>query len=281
MWSIRRRAPEHRTGTPDAGEDLNGNGVLDTYGALPQNIPAGALAPLNAASNPRVTTLLTDANTAANPVKQLVAKANRTLFFRRALKITNGVIYTPFTAGLMIASENPVYLQGDYNATAASTTAAGNIPAALIADTVTLLSNAWNDNRSFTSPGQAATKRVATTTGYRLAIVSGKSLTFPKPSFGDASFGSDGGAHNFLRNLEDWTTSGVTQRYRGSLVSFFISRQATGTFKCCQYDVYDKPDVRDFNFDTDFLLPAKLPPGTPMFRDVNTLTFRQLLRPNQ
>jgi hypothetical protein len=24
-----------------------------------------------------------------------------------------------------------------------------------------------------------------------------------------------------------------------------------------------------------------LPPGTPMFRDINTLTFRQMLRPNQ
>jgi hypothetical protein len=38
---------------------------------------------------------------------------------------------------------------------------------------------------------------------------------------------------------------------------------------------------RTFVFDNDFLLPALLPPGTPMFRDVNTLTFRQLLRPNQ
>jgi len=272
-------APGTANNALDAGEDLNGNGVLDTYGALPQNLPGGALAPLIGTA--RVTTLLTDANTAANPIKALVAKANKTLFFRRALKITNGVIYAPFTQGLTIASENPVYLQGDYNATAASTTAAGNIPASLIADSVALLSNAWNDNRSFTSPGQAATKRIATTTGYRLAIVSGKSLTFPKPSFADASFGSDGGAHNFLRNLEYWTTAGVTQRYRGSLVSFFISRQATGTFKCCQYDVYDKPDVRDMSFDTDFLLPARLPPGTPMFRDVNTLTFRQLLRPNQ
>jgi hypothetical protein len=38
---------------------------------------------------------------------------------------------------------------------------------------------------------------------------------------------------------------------------------------------------RDWTFDDDFLLPALLPPGTPMFRDVNTLTFRQILRPNE
>ena len=44
--------------------------------------------------------------------------------------------------------------------------------------------------------------------------------------------------------------------------------------------VYQAPS-RGYNFDTDFLLPSLLPPGTPMFRDVNTLTFRQLLRPTQ
>ncbi len=45
-------------------------------------------------------------------------------------------------------------------------------------------------------------------------------------------------------------------------------------------NTYDPP-TRDYHFDVDFLTPALLPPRTPMFRDVNTLTFRQLLRPNQ
>ncbi len=165
----------------------------------------------------------------------------------------------------------------------------------IIADSVTVLSNRWNDIRSFNSPtnakldydGSTAEKmlnyRSADTTGYRVAIVSGKTLPFPKPSYADASFGSDGGVHNFLRSLEDWfisSSSGVVQRYRGSMVSFFISRQATGSFKCCDADVYVRGD-RDWQFDTDFLLPARLPPATPMFRDVNTLTLRQLLRPTQ
>lgn len=38
---------------------------------------------------------------------------------------------------------------------------------------------------------------------------------------------------------------------------------------------------RDYNFDVEFLNPMLLPPRTPMFRDINTLTFRQLLRPTQ
>jgi hypothetical protein len=68
--------------------------------------------------------------------------------------------------------------------------------------------------------------------------------------------------------------------YRGSIVSFFASRQATGIYKAGNH-CYRPPATRNFSFDVDFLLPDKLPPGTPMFRDVNTLTFRQLLRPNQ
>ena len=50
-------------------------------------------------------------------------------------------------------------------------------------------------------------------------------------------------------------------------------------YKCCD-NVYTAPE-RGYNFDVEFLDPALLPPETPMFRDVNTLTFRQLLRPTQ
>ena len=89
--------------------------------------------------------------------------------------------------------------------------------------------------------------------------------------------GTDGGAHNFLRYIEDW--GGQTLNYRGSIVSFFISRQGVGTYKCCT-NVYSPPS-RGYNFDTEFLTPNLLPPRTPMFRDVNTLTFRQILRPTQ
>jgi prepilin-type N-terminal cleavage/methylation domain-containing protein len=124
-------------------------------------------------------------------------------------------------------------------------------------------------------------------TAYRSAVVAGKGLSFtysagnPATSTGYFLFGTDGGVANFLRLLEDWTPGGSAKQinYRGSMVSLYMSRQAIGTFKCCER-VYDY-SLRNYVFDTDFLLPALLPPGTPMFRDVNTLTFRQLLRPNQ
>ena len=202
-----------------------------------------------------------------------------TLLPPRAEDCQSGAVSNLPTSGLSIASENPVYVQGDYNATPTDTLADPHVPAAIIADAVTLLSNNWNDIRSFTSPARSHATRGATTTGYRMAIIGGKSVHVPSAhDLGSAQdFGTDGGAHNFLRFSRAGTRQ--TLNYRGSIVSFFTSRQAVGTYKCCATST--APPTRGFNFDTDFLMPSLLPPGTPMFRDVNTLTFRQLLRPNQ
>jgi hypothetical protein len=290
-------------------EDFNDNHTLDIYGRIARG-PNTTVAPFTPAwpntheaidtclagfRNPLrdgalVTDALTDATVgvgvaapcanvvpaAPNP-KALIARANRTPFFRRALKIVNGAL-TQLPNGITVTSENPVYVQGNYNSDGNFTTA-GSVPAAVIADAVTLLSNNWTDLRSFNDPWQA-TNRNAVTTSYRMAVVTGKGIPFPQPAGTDASFGSDGGAHNFVRSLEDWNIANVEHRYRGSMVSFFINRQAVGTFKCCDSDAYIR-GPRAWAFDTDFLLPTRLPPGTPMFRDVNTLTFRQLLRPTQ
>ena len=63
-------------------------------------------------------------------------------------------------------------------------------------------------------------------------------------------------------------------RYRGSMVSLYYSRQAIGIYRA-DGNIYSPP-TRGYNFDTDFLSPPLLPPGTPMFRDINTLKFRQI-----
>jgi hypothetical protein len=217
---------------------------------------------------------------------------NRQIFFRRALKLINGCIgeATPVggctaasgvnnlpDSGLTIAAENGIYVQGNYNATSTSVVAEPNRPAAIIGDSIVILSNNWRDANSFNYPNDVG-GREAATTGYRFAMIAGKSMAFPKPgwtSVGD--WGTDGGVHNFMRMLEDW--SGYTAHYRGAMISLYTARQFIGTYKY-NSNVYAAP-TRAFAFDTDFLQPQLLPPGTPMFRDVNTLRFRQILRPNQ
>ena len=165
-----------------------------------------------------------------------------------------------------MVAENPLYLQGNYNAPNAAGTGFGTTPgtdhvsAAVIADAVTMLSNNFNDIRSFMSPHIVTVSRPASTTYYRVAVISGKGLSFAKPtSNGEdhTDFGTDGGAHNFLRYIEH-SNNGSTLNYRGSLVSFYTNRQAVGLYKCCE--VVYSPPTRGYNFDTDFLTPILLPP---------------------
>jgi Tfp pilus assembly protein PilX len=213
--------------------------------------------------------------------------------------------------GFTVGSENPVYIQGNYNSNCptagTSDCSPGNASidqtwnlgqepvhaaAAVIADAVSVLSNNWQDagqtgalySGSLVNPinpsGQNVPaftpNRIAVTTYYRLAIAAGKNIAFintaQNPEF---SFGMDGGIHNFLRFLEDWGGQASQQslNYKGSLVSLYYSTYATGTFKCCNL-VYNPPN-RNYVFDPLFASPQNLPPGTPMFRNVDNLSYRQ------
>ena len=186
------------------------------------------------------------------------------------MKLTGGTgLRTAGITGLTIASENPVYVEGNYNVgDPAAYATEPHIGAGIIADAIVLLSSAWNDINSFYDsphdvPGNSKMDSAAVTS-YRFAAVAGKSISFQRATATawtpETDFGNDGGAHNLLRMLEDWGSR--TLNYRGSIVSFFISRQATGIYKAGQYS-YGAPTTRNFNFDVDFLLPDKLPPGTP------------------
>ena len=127
--------------------------------------------------------------------------------------------------GFTVASENPVYILGDYNSNTADaagwagdTTAfagdvTGHAAAAVIADAVTLLSNGWTDAESMQTGNvtNANNRDANTVTSYRVAISGGKNRTFPYSSAstwavyaGEPDIGTDGGVHNFLRFLEDW-----------------------------------------------------------------------------
>jgi hypothetical protein len=279
-------------------EDTNLNKRVDTYGGVNVGDGFGLHAAVNATAKP-------------NPLTVRMAncfttgRKNRVFGARHVLKLTDGgwdgaanKSKLPMP-GFTVASENPVYVQGDYNTYSGDGT--WNTPpvepnplthaaAAVIADSVTLLSNNWRDvgvvgaaSRvgSLLYPFDATSttgNRQAVTTYYRMAIAAGKSMNFPHPSYSTSTqfFGTDGGLHNFLRFLENW--NGDSLFYKGSLVSLYYSTYDTGTFKCCNYMVY-QPPVRNYRFDQLFADPRNLPPGTPMFKDVNNLTYRQDFTP--
>jgi Tfp pilus assembly protein PilX len=310
-------------------EDVNQNGVLDIYGVKTVGDAFG--------------TLTTNDTDTANPPTPYapghriqtftVGRANRVTGARHALKLvdaslgnlptmppgnaTNNCVLNAANptgcGGFTVGSENPVYIQGNYNSNCPAAGAADCTPgnatldptwnnppgaepmhsaAAVIADAVTMLSNNWQDagvtgalySGSLVNPinpnGQNVPaftpNRIAVTTYYRVAVAGGKNIAFlntvQNPEF---SFGMDGGVHNFLRFLEDWggQTSQQQLNYKGSLVSLYFATYATGTFKCCNL-VYNPPN-RNYIFDPLFALPQNLPPGTPMFRNVDNLSYRQ------
>lgn len=279
-------------------EDVNGNGRLDTYGGANVGDAFG----LNTNTTPK------------NPYLRMTSccttgRKNRITGARHGLKLIDGTLGNLPTApvstngsfgGFTVASENPVYIKGNYNTnstdptwTNPSATEPAHAAAAVIADAVILLSNNWQDAGYTVSPGSsiaggslryptgASGQRPATTTYYRVAIAAGKNMTFTAPVFSQTStlygFGTDGGLHNFLRFLEDWT--GQTLNYKGSLVSLYYSTYNTGTFKCCGDAVYHPP-ARNYVFDPLFSQPQNMPPGTPMFRDVDNISYRQDFTPH-
>jgi len=271
--------PNDAAGAPngvlDAGEDIRGDGVFRNVGANGEGTGFGVAGA--AANNP--TTRIASCDT--------TGQANRVTGARHALKLVNGSsTHLPGTGsggGVTVASENPVYVQGNWNANAAGGTnfTSAHVPSGVIADSVTLLSVAYTDLRSLQQPTQLG-NRPAAQTYFRLAIAAGKNVPFPHPAWAPAccgsnfdDFGTDGGVHNFLRYLENW--GGVNSNYRGSLISFYYSRQGVGTFKCC-LRVYGAPN-RNYSFDNDFLDPSKLPPGTPRFQDIDNLGYAQDFRP--
>ncbi|HLK31861.1 MAG TPA: hypothetical protein VKT29_02150, partial [Terriglobales bacterium] len=264
-------------GKSESPEDVNNNGFLDNWGGATLgdgfNINTNTTPP-----NP----YLRMASCVTTGRKNWVSGARHVLKLVDA-SLGNLPTKPDGTGGFTVASEQPVYIQGDYNSSSAdptwsnpSATEPAHAAAGIVADAVTLLSNNWSDLTSMTYPTGATGNRNAVTTYYRTAIAAGKNINFPAPSYTQTGtlygFGTDGGVHNFLRFLEDWT--GDTLYYKGSLVSLFYSTYATGTFKCCGNAVYHPP-VRNYVFDPLFAQPQNLPPGTPMFRDVDNLSSRQ------
>jgi hypothetical protein len=323
--------PSSTTGTPngqlDTGEDANGNGALDTYGVYPHPIAAGSATISPTGTTPTGTwSSIIGSVSSSNPafvrLTSTQAQDNSVVIFRRALRLVNGTLgnLPPLAAGnpttgsacsggtaggFTVVSENPIYVLGDYNATSLPTTAPNgfndvfplcHVPASVMGDAVTLLSNAWQpgaqsgytsgDYNDFANPDNpnCPSQRCATTTYYRMAVMAGKTIPFPAYSgtsallgWGTLDTGTDGGVHNFLRYIEDWSTA--TLNYDGSLASFYFSQQATGIYKCCN-NVYNAP-TRNYTFDTDFQNIEKLPPGVPRFTDVNALSYYQSILPTQ
>lgn len=146
----------------------------------------------------------------------------------RAIRLKNGG--TLPSAGMTVVSENPIYIQGDYNTgsgtppsdsgtfTDPDVTGYTRKPAAIYADAINVLSGAWSDLNSTLS----ISSRVATSTTVNSALVTGE-----VPSGGGKY---SGGGEGFVRFQEDWQKNNQTFTYYGSMVELFNSQTAVGAY---------------------------------------------------
>lgn len=199
-------------------------------------------------------------STFANPIIYIYDSSS-TASSRRGVRIKGGTKIP--TSGLTIASNNPVYIQGDFNTggsppsdsttqndpTTPQVSGYTRAPCSVLGDAINLLSNAWNDANS----SSGTSSRVAANTTFNTAILSG--IVPTAPVGGDGSY--SGGAENFPRFLEDWSKAIIT--YYGSMVELYKSQQSTGEWG--KANVY-VPPTRHWYFDTNF--KVRPPPGSLM-----------------
>lgn len=181
---------------------------------------------------------------------------------RRAFRLINAASI-PVGVGLTIVSENPVYIQGNYNTggtppsnsgTYTSPTVNGYVqtgtthkpPAAVVADAITVLSTLWNDS---TSDGVLASRVASANITINAALVSGN-----VPSNGT---NYSGGGENFIRLLEDWSSR--TFCYYGSMVQLYSSNQAIRPWNG-DGTVYSSPQTTKWYYD-DGTFSSVSPPG--------------------
>jgi hypothetical protein len=283
-------------GTLDEGEDVQTTGVLvkDTN-ELPD--PAALGGPYGADLTMRALTV--------------AAWTNPNNYFRHAVRLFNGEDLMlaaggrlSATLGISLATENMLYIWGNYNTTGIDVTPpdgtsslndptypyhylGDQVPASLVSDAFFPLSKTWSDSCSAMYPGNLG-RRIAdrslpavnpqmAETAVRAGIIAGNNLAAlaGSPDAGNSATGEsrlNGGVHNFPRFLERW---GARWNFVGSLIPLYRSTQAVGQYNA-DSTIY-RPPIRNWAFDSTFLDPNKLPPSTPQFQYVQPTAFRQIL----
>ena len=175
---------------------------------------------------------------------------------RNAEALASTLSGAPAINGLTVVSDQAVFVQGDYNAAGPGAWR----PASILADTINLLSGAWDDANSTAN----LASRVASSTTVNAAFLAGTDTTGDAEGAGGRGGAYNGGLENYPRLHETW--SGVTLTYTGSFVSLGTPLRNSGRWPGTGAgpNVYNPP-VRMWNYDTRFNDVAKLPPLSPRF----------------
>jgi hypothetical protein len=200
----------------------------------------------SSSSSPAAVRLVNAATIPRNPALSPLDEPDETIRDRTAL-------------GFSIATNGGIYVKGNYNTTpifnADATTRP--VPAMLIGDAITVLSDAWNDADAAAdfSPNIAGSTTIRRAADVPLTINAGL-LT---GNIASDNAGSSGGAQNLVRYLEDWT--GRTVTFNGSLGRLFQSAHFVAPYAGSIAVSYYQPSNRNFEYDLN--MRSFRPPGSP------------------
>jgi len=150
-----------------------------------------------------------------------------------------------------IATDNPLYIQGDFNTI-------NRKGVAIIADAINVLSRTWT-----TKNCNVAYPNTNATTSVNAAFITGNSVT--ANTFA-------GGAINYPRFHERWVIgTGTAFNYRGAFINLWTSTQANGAW-CLGGNCYSAP-IRNWGWETNFQDPNFWPPFLPSVYSVERVGF--------
>ena len=186
------------------------------------------------------------------------AHNNYSVRIRNGARLQSNLAGAHTVQGLTVVSDQGLVVWGDYNSS-------GWVPAALMSDTLWLLSNAWTDAESLVAD---TFSRAGNATSVYAALLSGIKRTGDANGVAGQDQGTDtngGGVINVFRFNEWFRTGGggiPNFTYAGSIVSLGPPRKSSSSWGPFTY--YSAPN-RIWSFETRFNDPAQLPPMTPTF----------------
>ncbi|MBN1587557.1 MAG: hypothetical protein JW937_09065 [Candidatus Omnitrophica bacterium] len=140
--------------------------------------------------------------------------------------------------GLTVVTEDPVYIQGDFNST-------NKKAVSVISDAINIFSNDWDDSHS----AAGISSRRASETTVNAAFMSGIEITQPGVY--------NGGLENYPRFHENW--SGIDFNFTGSFTQLWESAIAEGVWGSASYS----PPDRNWSYDPAFNDRTQIPPYSP------------------
>lgn len=187
--------------------------------------------------------------------------------------------------GLNVVTNVPMYIAGDINQTSevndvdTGRRATNWIPVMFAADTVTTLSNGWDDEHSRWEVStndndlnvESFRERPARTTRYTMLLLTG--LVGAGTYAGDSrsislTNTSGGGLHNAMRLMEDWR--GERHIFRGAMVLGWMPVYTQWRVGRTGERSFEPPALRNWQFDRHLNATVNQPPDSPVF-DVTAL----------